>query len=267
MGPAQVLTLRSRPKHFRLTGHHRDYKFDLHGEPQPKVCEMTEDVRMAEIAALVGDPARANILSALMGGHALTAKELAGAAGVSPQTTSGHLGKLAGANLIAGARQGRHHYFRIATPQVAKMLEAIMAVVAAAPPRYRPPSKADDAMRIARTCYDHFAGKLGVDITRALCARSHIVLADEAGEVTESGSVFLQDFGIDVAAIRHRRRMYCRPCLDWTERRPHLGGAVGAALAQRCFNLRWVERTRGSRALIITTAGRRGLADAFGLSI
>ena len=141
---------------------------------------MTEDARMAEIAAPVGDPARANILSALMGGRALTAKELAFAAAVSPQTTSGHLGKLAGANLVAGVKQGRHRYFRIATPQVAEMLEAIMAVVAAAPARYRPPSKADDAMRAARTCYDHFAGRLGVGITGALCARGRVVLADDA---------------------------------------------------------------------------------------
>jgi DNA-binding transcriptional ArsR family regulator len=222
---------------------------------------------MAEIGALVGDPARANILSALMGGRALTAKELAGAAGVSPQTTSGHLGKLAGANLVAGVKQGRHRYFRIATPQVADMLEAIMAVVAGAPPRYRPPSKVDDAMRMARTCYDHFAGKLGVGVTGALCARGHVVLADEAGEVTESGSVFLRDFGVDLAAMSRRRRMFCRPCLDWTERRPHLGGAVGAALAQRCFDLRWVERMRGSRALVITPVGRRGLTDVFGLSL
>ena len=221
---------------------------------------------MSEIAALVGDPARANILSALMGGYALTAKELAGAAGVSPQTTSGHLGKLSGANLVAGVRQGRHRYFRIATPQVAEMLEAIMAVVAVAPPRYRPPSKAEDAMRSARTCYDHFAGKLGVGITGALCARGHVVLADDAGEVTESGSVFLRDFGIDLAAMRRCRRVFCRPCLDWTERRPHLGGALGAALARRCFDLLWVERTRSSRALVITPAGRRGLADVFGLS-
>jgi hypothetical protein len=147
------------------------------------------------------------------------------------------------------------------------MLEGIMAVVADAPPRHRPASKVDEAMRTARTCYDHFAGRLGVGITGALCARGHVVLADDAGEVTERGSAFLRDFGIDLAAMRHRRRMFCRPCLDWTERRAHLGGAVGAALAQRCFDSRWVERMRGSRALVITAAGRRGLADVFGLSL
>ena len=228
---------------------------------------MTEDVRIAEIAALVGDPARANILAALMGGRALTAGELVHAAGVSPQTTSGHLGKLTNSRLIACVKQGRHRYYRIATPRVAEMLESIMAVVADAPPRYRPRSKLDDAMRDARNRYDHFAGKLGVGITDALCALGHVTLSDEGGELSESGVVFFEKFGIDLAAARSRRRIFCRPCLDWTERRPHLGGTVGAVLAQRCFDLKWVQRTRDSRALVVTPAGRRGLTDTFGLSV
>ena len=149
---------------------------------------MTADVRMAEVAALVGDPARANILAALMGGRALTAGELVYAAGVSPQTTSGHLGKLTEGRLIACVKQGRHRYYRIATPRVAEMLEGIMAVVADSPPRHRPPSKLDDAMRTARTCYDHFAGKLGVGLTDALCMRGHLALADDGGEVTDNRS-------------------------------------------------------------------------------
>jgi len=228
---------------------------------------MTEDARIAEIAALVGDPARTNILAALMGGRALTAGELVHAAGVSPQTTSGHLGKLTNARLIACVKQGRHRYYRIATPRVAEMLESIMAVVADAPPRYRPRSKLDDAMRDARTCYDHFAGKLGVGITDALCALGHVTLSEEGGELSEKGMVFFAKFGIDLAAARTRRRIFCRPCLDWTERRPHLGGTVGAVLAQHCFDLKWVQRTQGSRALIVTPAGRRGLTDTFGLSV
>jgi DNA-binding transcriptional ArsR family regulator len=228
---------------------------------------MTADVRMAEVAALVGDPARANILAALMGGRALTAGELVDIAGVTPQTTSGHLGKLAEGRLIACVKQGRHRYYRIATPRVAEMLEGIMAVIADAPPRHRPPSKLDDAMRNARTCYDHFAGKLGVGITDALCALGHLALAEEGGEVTGSGVAFLREFGIDLAAARSRRRIFCRPCLDWTERRPHLGGSVGAALAQRCFDLHWLERMRGSRALVVTPKGRRGLCDVFGVSL
>ena len=228
---------------------------------------MTADVRMAEVAALVGDLARANILAALMGGRALTAGELVRAASVSPQTTSGHLAKLTDGRLIACVKQGRYRYYRIATPRVAEMLEGIMAVAADAPPRHRPASKLDDAMRTARTCYDHFAGKLGVGLTDALCAHGHVALTEEGGEVTDAGVAFLEKFGVDLGAARARRRVFCRPCLDWTERRPHLGGSVGAALAQRCFDLDWFTRMRESRAVMLTPAGRRGLSEVFGVSL
>ncbi len=228
---------------------------------------MIEDIRLAEVAALVGDPARANILVALMSGQALTAGELVHATGVSPQTTSGHLGKLTDGRLITCVKQGRHRYYRIATPHVAEMLESVMAVAADAPPRYRPSSKLDEAMRVARTCYDHFAGSLGVGITDALCGLGHVALSDDGGELSESGVAFFEKFGIDLAAARSRRRIFCRPCLDWTERRPHLGGTVGAILAKRCFDLEWLQRIRDSRALIITPAGARGLREAFGLSL
>ncbi len=142
-----------------------------------------------------------------------------------------------------------------------------MAVAADAPPRYRPSSKLDEAMRVARTCYDHFAGSLGVGITDALCGLGHVALSDDGGELSESGVAFFEKFGIDLAAARSRRRIFCRPCLDWTERRPHLGGTVGAILAKRCFDLEWLQRIRDSRALIITPAGARGLREAFGLSL
>ncbi|HWI27194.1 MAG TPA: helix-turn-helix transcriptional regulator [Stellaceae bacterium] len=228
---------------------------------------MKEDPRLAEIAALVGDPARANILTALLDGRALTASELAYFAGVSPQTTSGHLSKLTQSHLLSLQKQGRHRYYRLATPQVGRMIEGIMEVAVAAPARYRPPSKVDAELRRARTCYDHFAGLLGVGLADALAERGHLELGEEAGEVTEAGIDFLTGFGLDLAAARQRRRAYCRPCLDWTERRPHIGGAVGAALASRCFDLRWVARQRDSRALIITPAGRRGLEEVFGVRI
>ena len=146
------------------------------------------------------------------------------------------------------------------------MLEGIMAVVADTPARYRPASKLDDAMRAARTCYDHFAGRLGVRLSDALCERGYIALADDGGEVTDSGVVFFRNFGADLAAARSHRRIFCRPCLDWTERRPHLGGSIGAALAQRCFDLGWIERMREGRAVVITPRGRRGLREVFGLS-
>jgi DNA-binding transcriptional ArsR family regulator len=226
---------------------------------------MTIPVSLAEVAALVGDPARANILCALLDGRALTAGELAYAANVSPQTTSGHLAKLTQAHLLDVLKQGRHRYFRIATPQVAQMLESIMAVALQTPPRHRPASRADDAMRLARTCYDHIAGRLGVGLADTLCGRGHVVLAEDGGEVTPQGHEFFDRFGVTL--VKNRRRIFCRACVDWTERRPHLGGAIGAALANRCFDLGWVKRMREGRALTITPTGRTGLREVFDLAI
>jgi DNA-binding transcriptional ArsR family regulator len=228
---------------------------------------MSNAPQIAEVAALVGDPARANMLVALLGGRALTATELAYAAGVSPQTTSGHLGKLSAARLVVLMKQGRHRYYRLAGPHVANMLESIMHVAIEGPPRYQPRSKTDDQMRRARTCYDHIAGVLGVDLADSMMAHDFVVLGDEAGEITPTGTEFLTRLGVDLAAARAKRRVFCRPCLDWTERRLHIGGAVGAALATRCLELKWIEQARDSRALAITPAGRRGLVEAFGLSL
>ncbi|HSZ65677.1 MAG TPA: helix-turn-helix transcriptional regulator [Xanthobacteraceae bacterium] len=231
------------------------------------IAGMPNAPQIAEVAALVGDPARANILVALLGGRALTATELAHAAGVSPQTTSGHLGKLFTAHLVVLMKQGRHRYYRLAGPQVAHMLESIMNVALDGPPRFQPRSKLDDAMRHARTCYDHFAGALGVGIADGMIAHDFVVLGDEAGEVTPSGMEFLSKLGVDLSAARAKRRVFCRPCLDWTERRSHIGGVVGAAFAQRCFDLKWIERIGDTRALKITSAGRRGLLESLSLTI
>jgi len=228
---------------------------------------MSNAPQIAEVAALVGDPARANILCALLGGRALTATELAYAAGVTPQTTSGHLAKLAGARLLVPMKQGRHRYYRLAGPHVGQMLEGIMNVAIAGPPRFQPKSPADDKLRHARTCYDHIAGVLGVGLAESLSQREHVILGDEAGEVTPAGAEFFAQLGVDLTAARAKRRLFCRPCLDWTERRPHIGGAVGAALANRCFELKWIERVRDGRALSITPAGRRGLMEHFSLHV
>jgi DNA-binding transcriptional ArsR family regulator len=227
---------------------------------------MIGTVEMAEIAALVGDPGRANMLSALMDGRALTATELAFAAGVSPQTASGHLAKLTAAHLLSITTRGRYRYYRIATPLVGRMLEGILAVAGALPARYRPASKADEALRTARTCYDHLAGRLGVGLADRLSARGHVLMAEEAGEITPEGMAFLADFGVETPDPR-RKRAYCRPCLDWSERRPHLAGAIGAALARRCFDLGWLERVRDTRALRITATGQRGFSELFDLTM
>ncbi|MBO0765279.1 MAG: helix-turn-helix transcriptional regulator [Hyphomicrobiaceae bacterium] len=228
---------------------------------------MSSVPQLAEVASLVGDPARANILCALLGGRALTATELAFAAGVSPQTASGHLGKLHAARLLVLMKQGRNRYFRLAGPHVGHMLESIMNVALTGPPRLRPKSKLDEQLRKARTCYDHIAGVLGVGLAERLSERGFVILGDEAGEVTLAGAEFLSQLGVDLSGARAKRRIFCRPCVDWTERRAHIGGAVGAALANRLFQTKWIERVGNSRALIITPAGRRSLAEILALSI
>jgi DNA-binding transcriptional ArsR family regulator len=227
---------------------------------------MSEVLDMAAIAALVGDPARANILCALLDGRALTASELAYAAHVSPQTASGHLGKLSAASLIVPAQQGRHRYFRLAGAHVAAMMESISAVAAIAPPRLRP-IRIDDTMRNARMCYDHIAGRLGVTLADALSAQRHIEFADDGGVVTPSGEAFFAKFGIDLSASRKNRRVFCRPCVDWSERRPHLAGAVGAALATRLMDINWIKRKRDTRALTITPLGWSNIERTFGCSL
>src|SRR5215475_11647232 len=155
--------------------------------------------QIAEVAALVGDPARANILCALLGGRALTATELAFAANVTPQTTSAHLGKLLAARLLVLAKQGRHRYYRLAGAHVGQMLEGIMNVALSGPPRFQPRSKRDETMRHARTCYDHIAGVLGVALAERLIEREFVILGDEAGVVTSSGINFLSKLGVDLA--------------------------------------------------------------------
>ncbi len=232
------------------------------------VFAMTEaHPAVSEVAALVGKPARANIQMALIDGRALTASELAYVAGVSPQTTSEHLAKLREANLLSLTKQGRHCYFRLGSPLVARMIEGIMVVAADGPRRYRPRWNGDDQLRTARTCYDHIAGRLGVALTDALTRRKHIVLTDDAGIVTRVGEKHLSGFGIRFDDVRQGRRTFCRPCLDWSERRPHLAGALGRAFANRCFELGWIARIHDSRALKISAKGERGFNEVFGITL
>jgi DNA-binding transcriptional ArsR family regulator len=227
---------------------------------------MSEVLDMAAVAALVGDPARANILVALLDGRALTASELAYAAHITPQTASGHLGKLSRAKLIVPAQQGRHRYFRLAGTHIAAMLESITAVAAIAPPRLRP-IRIDETMRKARMCYDHIAGELGVAIADSLQQQHHIELADDGGLVTDAGEDFFRKLGVDITRARGSRRAFCRPCVDWSERRPHLAGIVGAALANRLMDLRWISRKRDGRALTITPIGWSNIERTFQCSL
>ena len=234
---------------------------------------MVNTNRIAEIGALVGEPARASILGALLDGRALTAAELARVAGITPQTASSHLARLTAAGLLAVEKQGRHRYHRLATAAVARMLEGIMQIAsgnAADAGRKLVVGPRDAAMRRARTCYDHFAGRLGVAITDGLIAKGIIEFGDEAGLVTERGLDALGRMGIDLEdAIAKRPRSsrpLCRPCLDWSERRSHVAGRLGAAISAHYFEKGFVRRIRESRALDITPMGRRALRDMFGVT-
>jgi DNA-binding transcriptional ArsR family regulator len=220
---------------------------------------------IAEVAALIGDAGRANMLSAMMSGRALTAGELAWHAGITAQTASGHLARLTEAGLIAMRKQGRHRYFQLASADVARAIEALSVVAAAGPKRHRPAGPKDDALRTARTCYDHMAGRLGVLIADGLQQQGHVVLGEDSGIVTARGRRFLEEFGIDIEASTRTRRPLCRTCLDWSERRSHLAGWLGAALLDRSFELGWVRRIADSRALAITPIGQRGFAATFSL--
>src|SRR5882724_5235199 len=240
------------------------------GRPRRTRCyiePMIPGPLIAEIAGLVGEPARATMLSALLDGRALTATELACAARVTPQTSSTHLAKLAEAGLVAPIRDGRYRYFRLASPRVAQMLDGIMAVALKNRPRYRPLSRQARELSAARICYDHLAGRLSVDLTDSLVTHAYIVVGDEAAEITRAGIRFLTAFGIDLSALSSKRRPFCRLCIDWTERRPHIAGAVGAALTKRCFDLGWTERMKYSGAVIVTASGRRGFLETFGIGV
>ena len=222
---------------------------------------------MAEIAALIGDPARANMLAAMLDGRAHAAGELAASAGIAAPTASGHLGKLLEGGLIEVAAQGRHRYYRLASVDVARTLEGIMTLSAEPAPRGRATPRIPPALREARTCYDHLAGRLGVAIADALIADETIVFDDGAAAVTEKGRVRLAQLGLDLGRPCGRsRRPLCRLCLDWSERRPHLAGMIGLALLEQLMALHWIRRKPESRAISITPLGRQELERTFGFT-
>lgn len=227
---------------------------------------MPDGSLIAETAALMGDPSRANMLAALMDGRARTATELGLAAGVAPSTASGHLAKLVEGQLISVLSSGRRRYFRLTSPAVARALETLMGLAIDGPPRYRPKSRCDEAMARARTCYDHLAGKLGVALADALAKREQVILNEEGGLVTDAGRAFLTSLGVRIDG-RSGRRPLCRACLDWTERRWHIGGVIGAAIADRCFELRWIERQKHDRSLTITPSGQQAFEEMFAIRL
>jgi DNA-binding transcriptional ArsR family regulator len=210
------------------------------------------------IAALVGDTARGQVLSALMAGRALTATELADSAGVTRQTISTHLAQLVDAGMLAVEKQGRHRYFRIADEDVAQMLESLMGAAALArSPRVGP---REPALRKARVCYDHLAGELGVLVYERLAQRGAFALGADGVVLTPQGRQAMETLGVDMAEPKGRRP-FCRTCLDWSERRHHLAGTLGAALLARFEQLGWAKRAHDSRVMAFSTAGEAALRD------
>jgi DNA-binding transcriptional ArsR family regulator len=219
---------------------------------------------IAVIASLVGDPARANMLIALVTGQALTAGELAREAGVTAQTASSHLARLSAAGLIVARPQGRHRYFSLSGDDVAAVLEGLMGLAARTGHTRTRPGPADPALRRARACYDHLAGEMGVAMLDGLIARGQIAAGEAGMALTGAGEAFVAAFGIDPSGLGGSRRPVCKGCLDWSVRREHLAGALGAALLQRIYALGWASRTEGQRIVAFTRAGSRAFEQVFG---
>ena len=220
--------------------------------------------RLDEIGRLVGDPSRATMLEALMDGRAWTGRELAHFAHVSPSTASSHLQRLVNGQLLTVVAQGRSRYYRIATPYIAHALESLMALAPARAPRHPSERRIASDLAAARFCYDHLAGRLGVRLADALVARGAITLSDAGGALTDEGAALFRRLDIKLA---EGRRIVCRPCLDWSERRPHIAGLAGAALGHVALERKWVERKRNSRALTVTRIGTNALKELFDIDL
>lgn len=216
---------------------------------------MKEGPSIAEIAALMGDPPRANMLGALMSGRALTAGELAREAGITAQTASGHLARLSEAGLLLVEAQGRHRYFRLSGPDVAQVLEGLMGLAARTGRLRTRTGPRDPDMRRSRVCYDHMAGEWAVNLYAGLTADGRLVEAETGVALSAKGRAFFQAEGIDMETLEKARRPLCRTCLDWSERRFHLGGALGKAILDLALQRGWARRAAASRTLSVTPPG------------
>ncbi len=226
---------------------------------------MKDGPDIARIGSLIGDPARANILSALLSGKALTATELAAEAGITGPTASSHLKKLMEGGLLSQAKQGRHRYFTLAGPEVGAVLEALMGLAARKGHLRTRTGPKDPQMRAARVCYDHLAGDMAVRIYDSLQRRGFLAASSDSGglTLTGEGTSFVSGIGIDLGALTASRRPLCRACLDWSERRNHLAGSLGAALLTRFQDNDWLRREADSRIVHISPKGEAELKTLF----
>ena len=222
---------------------------------------MKDGPNIARIAALVGDPARSDALTALMTDRALTATELAAIAGITKQTMSAHLSKLVEAALVAVEQQGRHRYFRLADEDVAGLLESLMGVAFRTGAVRILSSPREPALRKARICYDHLAGEVGVRVYEALLRHRVLEMSQKGLRLSESGVHWFGRLGINTDDAARQRRTFCRSCMDWSERKFHLAGSLGAALLSRLYDLGWARRDQSSRVIRFTPKGERDLSD------
>jgi len=232
---------------------------------------MTTINALSEVAALMGDPARAAMLSLLMDGRAHTASELALTAGITAQTASGHLARMVAGNLLAARAQGRNRFYRLAAPEVAHAIESLMNVAGMRAPSASASAacRRDPHLCFSRRSYDHLAGQVGIAVTDSLTRAGHIEPEGARDwKLTDGGDLFCQRIGVDVAGARRAgSRHFARQCLDWSERRPHISGALGAAIADTFFRRGWAERLRRSRTVRLTDSGRRALGSQFGATL
>lgn len=224
---------------------------------------MREGPDIAHIAALIGDPARANMLTALMSGKALTVSELAEEAGVTIQTASSHLSKLDEGGLLRPRKQGRHKYFSLASDEVAHVLEGLMGLAAGSGYRRKRTGPRDAELRQARVCYNHLAGDMGTQMFDSLMAQGHLVLDGEELKLTDTGAAFASEFEIDVEGLCKARAPVCRECLDWSERRSHLAGSLGRAFLNRLEELAWAKRDQKTRVVTFSRNGAEEFKKLF----
>lgn len=222
---------------------------------------------IAEVAALIGDPARANMLTALKDDGVLSATELTHIAGVAPSTASEHLAKLTASGLLICEPRGRHRYYQLARDEVADALEALEALAVRTTPSTYLRHPREQAIRTARTCYDHLAGTLGVNLTWSMVDLGYLQPKTDEFRITETGATIFSDFGVDLDSLRAKRRKLARRCTDWSEQRPHLGGALGASLFSRFCGLGWLIQEPQCRIIQVTALGRVALKDHFGLFV
>lgn len=217
---------------------------------------MKDGPDIARIAALIGDPARANMLTALMSGKALTATELSQEAGITLQTASSHLAKLDEGGLLMPRKQGRHKYFSLANDEVAHVLEALMGLAAGSGHLRTRIGPRDEELRKARVCYNHLAGHMGIQMYDSFLRQGFLDMSADGLTLTKTGASFVRDFGIDLDALTAKKSPLCRECLDWSERRSHLAGSLGRALLTQMENLGWAKRIPENRIVRFTKAGQ-----------